>query len=81
VAALESCLRANDLGGVERAAHRLRGSLTSLSARPASDAALLTEQAARDGRRSHAEESLATLVQEIAYLSDALTDYQAKAVR
>jgi HPt (histidine-containing phosphotransfer) domain-containing protein len=76
LAALQLAVATDDLGGVERAAHRLRGSLSSLSARPAADAALALETQARAGERAALAESLLVLEQEVDRLSAALAAYQ-----
>jgi HPt (histidine-containing phosphotransfer) domain-containing protein len=76
LATLQLAVATDDLGGVERAAHRLRGSLSSLSARPAADAALALEAFARAGARAELAGSLLHLELEVERLDTALTAYQ-----
>jgi HPt (histidine-containing phosphotransfer) domain-containing protein len=76
VAALRVALEAGDVARVERGAHRLRGSLSSLSARPAADAALTLETLARQGSVDRLDDSLFTLEREIDRLTAALTAYR-----
>jgi HPt (histidine-containing phosphotransfer) domain-containing protein len=65
--------RCRDGAALERAAHSIKGSVSTFAARPAFDAALRLETMARCGDLADIETACATLVAEIERLSDALT--------
>jgi len=65
VGEIRDSLARGDAHALERAAHRLKGALGTLGARPASDAALALEMQGRDGSLGRAGEALAKLQSEI----------------
>ncbi|MEO8070088.1 MAG: Hpt domain-containing protein [Acidobacteriota bacterium] len=75
MAEMRRCLDASDPEGVERAAHRLRGSVGSLGARAASDAALTLETMGRERDLSRFAERFAHLENEMSRLGTALMPY------
>ena len=72
---LRSALAANDVAGVEAAAHLLKGSLGSLHAKRSFDAALAIELLARTNALQDAHAACTTLEEEIAQLERALTPF------
>src|SRR6185436_11015952 len=58
---IRRCLQSGDAKGVERAAHTLRGSVGSLGARAAAQAALALESKGRDGVLAGADAAFAEL--------------------
>jgi CheY-like chemotaxis protein len=72
LAEIRRCLDAGDAKGVERAAHTLRGSVSSFGARVAAQAALALELTARDGVLAGAETQAAELARELGRLESGL---------
>jgi PAS domain S-box-containing protein len=68
LAEIRRCLDSGDAKGLERAAHTLRGSVGSLGARAAAQAALALESKGRDGALAGADEQLAELERELGRL-------------
>lgn len=63
----------SDAAGLERAAHRLRGSVGSLGARAAAEAALALETMGRERRMTDVPDQIAHLDRELDRLAKALT--------
>ncbi len=72
---IRRCLASGDAKGVERAAHTLRGSVGSLGARAAAQAALALEIKGRDGALAGAEAEFAELEREMGRLEVDLTQF------
>ncbi len=72
VAAVGTALAQREAGPLERAAHSLRGTLSSLAAPAAAAAALQLELLGQDGRVDGADEAFARLEQDIDRLRAAL---------
>lgn len=70
---IRSAVASGDAKGVQRAAHKLKGSLLVLAADPASDAAYRLETLGAEGSLDNAATALATLEQELDRLLPALT--------
>lgn len=73
---LHDSIAAGDAIGIERAAHKLKGSISNFSAKPAFDAALRLEILGREGNLREAELAYAELEKEIQYLTPALTSLE-----
>jgi signal transduction histidine kinase/DNA-binding response OmpR family regulator len=71
---IEAGFASDDLGSVERASHRLKGSLGMLAARPAQEAAGILEQSARAEEAAPARDAWIVLSAEIQFLVSDLTD-------
>jgi PAS domain S-box-containing protein len=71
---LRAAINAGDAKAIECAAHRLRGSVASFSAQPASEAAWKLETLGRDGILSETERAHAELEKEIDRLKSAMAD-------
>jgi len=71
---LREAVVAGDAKAIERAAHKLKGSVGNFSAHPAFGAALKLEILGRDGRLSEAERVYAELEKEIERLKSAMAD-------
>ncbi|NQT16066.1 MAG: response regulator, partial [Planctomycetes bacterium] len=69
---IRAAIDAGDAEQLEHTAHTLKGSLVSIGAQPASDAARALEEYGRSGNLSAAKETHATLQQEIQRLVDEL---------
>jgi two-component system sensor histidine kinase/response regulator len=76
LANIQSALERRDGDALERAAHKLKGSVGSFEARPAYDAAYRMEVAGREANFAGAEAVRAELEEEIARLCAALTAFQ-----
>lgn len=74
VAEIEAGLAAGDAPRVERAAHRLKGSLGTLAAFPARELAAAVEAAGRANRLDDAGEALPRLLAELERVGPALRD-------
>jgi HPt (histidine-containing phosphotransfer) domain-containing protein len=70
---MREALARNDNAALARAAHSLRGAVTSLEARAAHEAALRLETSAREGRMAESREAYAALEAEIERLKSTLT--------
>ena len=71
---LREAITAGDAKATERAAHKLKGSVSNFSAQPAFKAALKLEVLGRDGSLSEAEPVYAELEKEIDRLKSAMAD-------
>ncbi len=69
LAEIRRCAGEGDAGGLERVAHRLRGTLLNFGARPAAEAALALEQMGRSGDLAGAPSRLSELDLELRGLS------------
>lgn len=74
---LRGKIATGDAEGLHRAAHKLKGSLLTLSATEASKAALALEEMGRDGQLDRAGTVLAALEVELGKVTLALADLQA----
>lgn len=72
--AIQEGMAAADAKRVERAAHRLKGSLGTLAARAAHAAALQLESIGRSGSLAQADDAWARLQRELARLQPALEE-------
>lgn len=70
---IRTAVASGDAKGIQRAAHKLKGSLLVLAADPASDAAYRLETLGAEGSLDNAATALATLEQELERLIPALT--------
>ncbi len=61
LAEVRGAVKAHDAPGIKRSAHRLKGALVTIGARPSVAAAVLLETSARDGDLSDADLGLAHL--------------------
>jgi CheY-like chemotaxis protein/HPt (histidine-containing phosphotransfer) domain-containing protein len=75
LAEIRRCLASGDAKGVERAAHTLRGSVGSLGARAAAQAALALEIKGRDGALAGADVEFAELEREMGRLESDLAQF------
>ena len=71
---LRAAVTVGDARAIERAAHELKGSVGSFSARPAFDAAMRLEDLGRDGSLSEAEPVYTKLEKEIQRLKSVLAN-------
>ena len=71
---LREALTAGDAKATERAAHKLKGSVSNFSAQPAFKAALKLEVLGRDGSLSEVEPVFAQLEKEIQRLKSAMAN-------
>jgi CheY-like chemotaxis protein len=78
---LREAVTAGDANLIERAAHKLKGSLGIFSARPAFEAASRMEAISKDGRLSQAELVYAELEKEITRLKSAMANLSGPEVR
>jgi HPt (histidine-containing phosphotransfer) domain-containing protein len=78
---LREAVMAGDASGIERAAHKLKGSVGNFAAQPAFEAALKLEILGRDGRLSEAEPAFAQLENEITRLELEMADMSGVEVR
>jgi PAS domain S-box-containing protein len=78
---LREAVSAGDAKAVERAAHKLRGSVSNFAAKPAFEAALKLEVLGREGNLSVAEPAYADLEMEINRLKSAMAKLNGLAVR
>jgi signal transduction histidine kinase/DNA-binding response OmpR family regulator len=76
---IERTLAAKDARELARAAHTIKGSLLSIAARPAADAALRLEMLARSGNLSSADAALADLKRELQRLDPAIVEMMRRA--
>ena len=74
LADVQDAVASRDCKEIERAVHKLRGSVGCFGAQPAFDAAMKLESMARYEELNRAEEALKELVQEIDRLLPALAD-------
>ena len=75
LAEVRSALALGDLGGVETAAHSLKGSVGSLKAKRSYEAAEIVETLARRNSMNEIQAACAALEQEIAHLQQALATF------
>jgi HPt (histidine-containing phosphotransfer) domain-containing protein len=78
---LREAVMAGDASGIERTAHKLKGSVGNFAAQPAFEAALKLEILGRDGRLSEAEPAFAQLENEIVRLELKMADMSGVEVR
>jgi PAS domain S-box-containing protein len=71
---IRGAVERNDAHGLERAAHKLKGSVANFSARASFDAALSLETIGREGHLEKARETLAALDKSIEELKPVLTN-------
>jgi signal transduction histidine kinase/DNA-binding response OmpR family regulator len=76
---VERTLAAKDARELARAAHTIKGSLLSIAARPAADAALRLEMLARSGNLSSADAAYADLQRELQRLDPAIVEMLGRA--
>jgi HPt (histidine-containing phosphotransfer) domain-containing protein len=76
---VERTLAAKDARELARAAHTIKGSLLSIAARPAADAALRLEMLARSGNLSSAGAAYADLQRELQRLDPAIVEILGRA--
>ena len=78
-AALQLAIEASDLPGIEKAAHRLKGTLANLSAKEAASLAAGIESAARTGDSRKIEETMAAFAPQLTAISRALDSFMTEA--
>ena len=78
---LRKAVKAGDANAIERAAHKLKGSVGNFAARPSFEAALKLEVLGKDGRLSEAEPAYAELEREINRLQSAMAELSFKEAR
>jgi two-component system, sensor histidine kinase and response regulator len=78
---LRKAVTAGDAKAIERAAHKIKGSIGHFAAQPAFEAALKLETLGRDGRLSAAEPAYAELEKEIERLIPAMADLSGEELR
>jgi signal transduction histidine kinase/CheY-like chemotaxis protein/ligand-binding sensor domain-containing protein/HPt (histidine-containing phosphotransfer) domain-containing protein len=78
---LRGAVTAGDARAIERAAHKLKGSVGNFAARPAFEAAWKLEALGRDGSLSTAASAYAELAEEIERLKSAMANLNGREVR
>jgi len=76
---LEAAVRAKDAEGIMRTAHRLKGSVATFAAKPATAAALRLETMGREGQVGDADAAFSALQAELARLHPALESLRLEA--
>jgi HPt (histidine-containing phosphotransfer) domain-containing protein len=72
LSAVRDAVKRKDIDALKRAAHSLKGSMSTFAAREATEAALRLEEIARAGELVEAEDAYALLVAQVERLKQAL---------